>query len=325
MTDMRSRPSVDAVVDGYRDRLAGRRIHLRPDIPAKKLRHAIDTYAPGVAPEDVIALLDGTVTGNAKDGALLTATDLYGHEVSGESARAALVDLREVGVEPHPSGAVVSVDGRRIFTAGLVDVDRVELFADLVRAVAHPDRRPASPPSAAVPEQRPVTGVPRDDRQVQLDLLHLVSAEWHRDALERSASGRFVRFPISVRVPEEGTGSETRTCPECGTPCVIKMVSKALRRKAELVGAALLLPSAAYVALMMLTEDSWYPTAATWLKVITGVLFVLSLVAGGIGGWMLWWATDLDSKKGVVVGQVAPQSDYTGGFARHSAVLRGKS
>lgn len=45
----------------------------------KKLNNAIDKYANGVLPEDVVFLHDATVFGSAKDGFLLTPTHLYSH------------------------------------------------------------------------------------------------------------------------------------------------------------------------------------------------------------------------------------------------------
>ncbi len=45
-------------------------LYVAPDIPEKKLRGAVRDYAKGVHPEDVIALYDGTLLGNGKDGAV---------------------------------------------------------------------------------------------------------------------------------------------------------------------------------------------------------------------------------------------------------------
>lgn len=48
-------------------------LYVAPDIPSEKRRNAIDDYAAEVDPEEVLALYDATLTGNAKDGALFTA------------------------------------------------------------------------------------------------------------------------------------------------------------------------------------------------------------------------------------------------------------
>jgi hypothetical protein len=51
----------------------------QPNIPEKKLSNALGAFAKDVVPEDVLALLDNTVSGSAKEGAILTETHLYAH------------------------------------------------------------------------------------------------------------------------------------------------------------------------------------------------------------------------------------------------------
>lgn len=53
------------------------KVYVRPHIPAKKLQSAISAYGNGVAPEDVIILVDDTAFGSAKDGILITDTSIY--------------------------------------------------------------------------------------------------------------------------------------------------------------------------------------------------------------------------------------------------------
>jgi hypothetical protein len=45
-------------------------LYVAPDVPEKKLRGAVRDYAKGVHSEDVVALYDGTLLGNGKDGAI---------------------------------------------------------------------------------------------------------------------------------------------------------------------------------------------------------------------------------------------------------------
>ena len=45
-------------------------LYVSPDVPEKKLRGAVRDYAKGVHFEDVIALYDGTLLGNGRDGAI---------------------------------------------------------------------------------------------------------------------------------------------------------------------------------------------------------------------------------------------------------------
>ena len=56
-------------------------IYTAPNIPKKKLKNAIRSFAPGVKAEDVLLLADDTAFGSAKDGLILTKNALYGKEM----------------------------------------------------------------------------------------------------------------------------------------------------------------------------------------------------------------------------------------------------
>lgn len=58
-----------------------------PEIPPDKLRNALSDYAGAVHREDVLALYDATLLGNAKDGAVFTATELVFQNNALESAQ----------------------------------------------------------------------------------------------------------------------------------------------------------------------------------------------------------------------------------------------
>lgn len=48
-------------------------LYVAPNVPADKRRNALSDYGDGMEPDEVMALYDATLTGNAKDGALLAA------------------------------------------------------------------------------------------------------------------------------------------------------------------------------------------------------------------------------------------------------------
>ncbi|MBU1879089.1 MAG: SHOCT domain-containing protein, partial [Chloroflexi bacterium] len=54
-------------------------IFFQPNIPPKKLSGAQEVYAKDVRSEDILVLIDNTMRGNAKDGAVLTDTHFYAH------------------------------------------------------------------------------------------------------------------------------------------------------------------------------------------------------------------------------------------------------
>lgn len=51
-------------------------LFLAPDIPPKKLRNAVRDFAKSVDEQEVLALYDATLSGNAKDGAVFTSAGI---------------------------------------------------------------------------------------------------------------------------------------------------------------------------------------------------------------------------------------------------------
>lgn len=77
-------------------------VYLAPNIPTHKLNNALNAYADTkVSPEQVILLIDDTVFGSAKDGLLLTTTDLYIKEGFGKSRTIALNKINSIVLKPE--------------------------------------------------------------------------------------------------------------------------------------------------------------------------------------------------------------------------------
>lgn len=74
------------IVESYSERIKGRHIFFHPNIPAKKLNNALKKYAPGVNQGEVLALIDNSIAGSARHGALLTGDTIYAHNIM-ESAK----------------------------------------------------------------------------------------------------------------------------------------------------------------------------------------------------------------------------------------------
>jgi hypothetical protein len=68
----------------YSTKVKNNRIHFHPDIPPKKLSNALKSYADGIQEGEVLILFDNTTFGNAKYGALLTETHIYGRLLFGQ-------------------------------------------------------------------------------------------------------------------------------------------------------------------------------------------------------------------------------------------------
>ena len=73
--------------------MVGGKAHIAPDIPAKKLDGAISAMAPGQNPDYVVAIVDTTLFGSGKEGALFTGEYLYLHSLSGPAQK---YQLREI-------------------------------------------------------------------------------------------------------------------------------------------------------------------------------------------------------------------------------------
>jgi hypothetical protein len=98
-------------------------VYLAPNIPLKKLHNALDSYSAGLGPDDVLALLDDTIFGSGKDGALVTAKELWLKEAFTPPVRHAL---------PIPglatNGTALLVEGRRIHKFNMVDDHELALL-----------------------------------------------------------------------------------------------------------------------------------------------------------------------------------------------------
>jgi hypothetical protein len=70
-----------------------KKVFLGGNIPGEKLNSAIAAYAPDVSVADVLLLIDSTVFGSATNGLLLTATELYAHNLGRPANMAKLTDI----------------------------------------------------------------------------------------------------------------------------------------------------------------------------------------------------------------------------------------
>lgn len=51
-------------------------LYIKPNIPPKKLKNALEKYGGNIQKDEVIALLDSTVFGSAREGAIITAYNI---------------------------------------------------------------------------------------------------------------------------------------------------------------------------------------------------------------------------------------------------------
>jgi hypothetical protein len=79
-------------------------IYFKPDIPEKKLKNAIESYANDIVPSNVIVLYDSTVFGGAKEGFLMTLAGFYAKKLSGKPKQVDFSSIKsiEAGQEEIP-------------------------------------------------------------------------------------------------------------------------------------------------------------------------------------------------------------------------------
>jgi len=66
-----------SIAESYKGKIKDSAIFFAPDIPPKKLKNALKLYAGDAVFEEVLVLIDSTLFGSAKEGALITDKKLY--------------------------------------------------------------------------------------------------------------------------------------------------------------------------------------------------------------------------------------------------------
>lgn len=88
--------SARTLVEEYSSRIEDDRIFFAPNVPPKKLKNALGSYASAAKDEEVLVLIDDTIFGSAKDGALLTSKGFYVHGMMQSPQSIQLSDIQSV-------------------------------------------------------------------------------------------------------------------------------------------------------------------------------------------------------------------------------------
>ena len=128
---------VRAVVARHAEATADNRVFFHPDIPEHRLASALTAY-PGVAPDDVLVLLDNTETGNATEGLLITEDAIHIRNGSAKAQRLALSDLRSVALDGAPE-RVLKLNGQAVLTVLRVCPETMARVAAMLREIAAGD------------------------------------------------------------------------------------------------------------------------------------------------------------------------------------------
>ncbi len=98
-------------------------IYISPNIPTKKLSSAIQSYAPTIMPDDVLALLDDTVFGGSKEGLILSKKGLYSKELFQKPKKISIDEIKSINVV---SKNRIIVNGDEFFKSVVVDKSVIE-------------------------------------------------------------------------------------------------------------------------------------------------------------------------------------------------------
>lgn len=150
------------------------KVYAKPNIPPRKLEGAISSYAYGVAPHEVIVLLDDTLFAGAKEGLLVTNDAIYCKQKFERPRRVAMSAIREAEPGTHSR---VFINGREFFKADLIDHLAVLTFAARLSKVFQPSGGQSDSKNASTHEG----GGPGIDR---LRTIHRNSLRKVRDAFD---------------------------------------------------------------------------------------------------------------------------------------------
>lgn len=104
------------------------RVFVAPHIPQKKLLGALDSYGEGIRAQDVVALIDDTVFGGAREGVLITEAQIR------SKAKFEQVDIRLLGclkaITAH--GAHIRIHGEPYVSLSIPNPDDLRLLFEAV-------------------------------------------------------------------------------------------------------------------------------------------------------------------------------------------------
>ena len=113
------------------DELFEQDMYTAPNIPEKKLKNALRSFAPGVKAEDVLLLVDDTAFGSSKEGVIITKDAVYGKEMLERPKKISLFKNTTVSVKKSKTLCINGCD----FISLTQHKDKHNKLAALIRAV----------------------------------------------------------------------------------------------------------------------------------------------------------------------------------------------
>lgn len=123
---------IQELISDYRSRINDEKIFFHPHIPLKKLENAISVYGSSADVNDVLALIDNTSFGNAKDGLLLTRSALYVHNMLETPFYIALDEISDVRFKSGMLESALIINEIYIFKSNMPKKRNTALFAEML-------------------------------------------------------------------------------------------------------------------------------------------------------------------------------------------------
>jgi len=117
-------------------RIPGKRFFFAPHFNAKKLSIALESYAPGVRPEDVLLFIDSTTFGGAKEGLLITREKLYAKNLNERPVSFPMSGVESVDYKVGGFLANMHLNGMPFFAAEGLDKGGMGNLAELLLQLA---------------------------------------------------------------------------------------------------------------------------------------------------------------------------------------------
>lgn len=199
------RPSLAELLRGRLAPYGGfSRIYFAPHIPAKKLEAARGSYGRDIRAEDVLAMIDITVFGGAKEGALLTEQGMRAKELASSATDTSWSDVRKIELR----GTAIRFNGHSACDCTMVDMpELVRLVGVLREFLLQLHNSGVSTVTTASPQRQAASEAPWADpvlcQQVySLARARLIQLSKELEPLEQAAEAQWLDRPALAQLLE---------------------------------------------------------------------------------------------------------------------------
>lgn len=126
-------PTIEEIVEKHGRFMCTPEIWFAPRIPAAKVQGAIDSYAPGLATDAVLVLVDNTVWGGCGEGMCVTREYLYAKELFASPVK---VKISEIKTPNFSKDGDLYVNGSKFVQLNLIKEDSRAKLCQLILELA---------------------------------------------------------------------------------------------------------------------------------------------------------------------------------------------